>query len=926
MKGPTPRKDWLVRAVLALGLIALATLSTCRNSLLQSIQEDVEKATYVGSPELVVTQGMTLILAGESYHLFQDIATNAIDSERKFTILNNGDANLILTSVISVSLTGDPEFNITTPQKIYAPGESDKFSLTFNPKDQKNYSVKLTIQSNDTSQSDFYFTVTGNGSTSDSTAPQISSKLPANSAELVPIDSNISVTFSEEMNINVASDAIFRLCPTDSPLSLVAGTYARDADGDVVTLDPSDSLQPDTQYSAQIHQDAADLAGNKLLGAPYTWSFTTLPLPGAPALTAPANAAVDQALLPTLDWSDATNAESYELFYGTSPGFEPTPNATVTGSPLPSQYTLGGLARATTYYWKIVAVNSSGKTASAIVYSFTTIPIPPALPTLSSPSNGSAGLGLSVTLTWAAASGATSYKVYCDTTSDPTTLKTTTTSTSYVMATSYSTPYCWKVEAVNAGGSATSVVWRFDTLYPPGAPVLSSPANGATGQGTSVTFSWAAGSGGAASSYKVYCDTTNPPTTLKTTTTSTSYAMTAVYSTRYFWKVEALNVAGSATSVIRQFDSLYPPGAPTLSAPANAATGLTSPVTLSWAAGSGGTPSSYKVYCDTTNPPTTLKTTTTSTSYAMTASYSTRYYWKVEAVNSAGTGPASGVRYFDTLYAPGTPVLVSPVKGATVGNPATLSWTAGSGGAPAAYYVYCDTSTNPTTLVTKTSSTSYPMSTKPKTAYFWKVQAYNAVGSATSIIWNFDTNPPASAPTLLTPASAASAQSLFVKFTWSAVSGATGYDLYLGTTSPPALFKSVTTTSYTPTAPLLCLTSYYWKVVPKNAAGTGPASAIPKFATRKDDIYPFDKSTGVTRTPIECDWTAVTNATKYVLEASVNGTTYYVLAQTSTHYFFDTDPKNALAAGTKFYWRVTAYSSIGTKLYTFGPYTFVTGP
>jgi hypothetical protein len=55
---------------------------------------------------------------------------------------------------------------------------------------------------------------------------------------------------------------------------------------------------------------------------------------------------------------------------------------------------------------------------------------------------------------------------------------------------------------------------------------------------------------------------------------------------------------------------------------------------------------------------------------------------------------------------------------------------------------------------------------------------------------------------------------------WTASSGATTYDVYLGTSSTPPLVTSITGTSYTPGAALSRRTTYFWKVVAKNTSGT----------------------------------------------------------------------------------------------------------
>ncbi|MGZ8554540.1 MAG: hypothetical protein ACXWV8_14105, partial [Chitinophagaceae bacterium] len=60
-----------------------------------------------------------------------------------------------------------------------------------------------------------------------------------------------------------------------------------------------------------------------------------------------------------------------------------------------------------------------------------------------------------------------------------------------------------------------------------------------------------------------------------------------------------------------------------------------------------------------------------------------------------------------------------------------------------------------------------------------------------------------------------------VTLTWSSVSGATGYDVYLGTTPSPTtvIASNVTATNYNYSIPATPNITYYWYVVPKSAAG-----------------------------------------------------------------------------------------------------------
>jgi hypothetical protein len=87
--------------------------------------------------------------------------------------------------------------------------------------------------------------------------------------------------------------------------------------------------------------------------------------PSVPVNLSPANGATGISLNGTLTWTACTNAQSYDVYFGTSPA--PPFYATVAGTSVP----VGSLASGTTYYWRVVAKNSVGSTAGAI-WSFTT--------------------------------------------------------------------------------------------------------------------------------------------------------------------------------------------------------------------------------------------------------------------------------------------------------------------------------------------------------------------------------------------------------------------------------------------------------------------------------------------------------------------------------------------------------------------------
>jgi GH18 family chitinase len=93
-------------------------------------------------------------------------------------------------------------------------------------------------------------------------------------------------------------------------------------------------------------------------------------------------------------------------------------------------------------------------------------------------------------------------------------------------------------------------------------------------------------------------------------------------------------------------------------------------------------------------------------------------------------------------------------------------------------------------------------------------------------------NPPPGCSANLVPVNAGFVTSTSVSLSWTGVTGATGYDLYLGNSpSSLSLVASTATNAYTYTIPATFDATYYWYVVPKNANGsaTGCTTAITSF-------------------------------------------------------------------------------------------------
>ncbi len=182
-----------------------------------------------------------------------------------------------------------------------------------------------------------------------------------------------------------------------------------------------------------------------------------------------------------------------------------------------------------------------------------------------------------------------------------------------------------------------------------------------------------------------------------------------------------------------------------------------------------------------------------------------------------------------TISCPANPPIAPPANpfpsdGATdQPTSLTLNWDDSTGANT--YDLYFGTSSPPPYYGT-TAVSQYDVSgLSGNTQYFWYVVADNTGNTCppqTGIIWNFTTIcVPPGVFNNLSPTDGATSQPINgLLLDWEDSSGATAYDLYFGTTSPPPLYQSdLPASSYTVNG-LSYNTQYFWYVVAKNACGT----------------------------------------------------------------------------------------------------------
>ncbi|HOM80125.1 MAG TPA: choice-of-anchor J domain-containing protein, partial [Candidatus Cloacimonas acidaminovorans] len=327
---------------------------------------------------------------------------------------------------------------------------------------------------------------------------------------------------------------------------------------------------------------------------------------------------------------------------------------------------------------------------------------------LVSPVNGSWAM-IGDILSWNSGGGfPSSYDVYFGTSSTPPLVSDNQTTTTYTPTLTAGNTYYWKVVPANAFGEASDCpTWSFktptatqlaesfeNTSFPPGGwanPGTWSRSTSYAKHGTASAYKY----GSSSSQYIL----STPKVTITSTSTlnfwslcsSTSGILQIVYSPdRTTWTQIGSDITYAATYTMyntvvdlsslagnnyylgvrtggQSYTSYYvdlvigpeitpeAPGAPTLSTPADLATNVNELTTFTWTAPTtGGAPTGYKLYCDTSNPPTTLKADLNALTYTLTTplAYNTTYYWTVLAYNGTGNGPTATVRSFTTRADP----------------------------------------------------------------------------------------------------------------------------------------------------------------------------------------------------------------------------------------------------------------------------------
>ena len=572
-----------------------------------------------------------------------------------------------------------------------------------------------------------------------------------------------------------------------------------------------------------------------LLAAALAWGLTTEPAGarGAGVLAAPTGLTVNDAtqIQFTLTWNAVAGAADYQVKRG-----EDGEVTTVTST----SHRFWGPNAGTAYTLYVRARNAQGVASDWASTSASTL-----APGLASPTNVTATVSspTDVTLSWDAVPGAVFYSVWSSGASGANTNDTSYTVTGLsANASHYVSVRAWAGEEDDPDVS----FWVTRTATMPALPSPPPPVpSGLTvSDATQIQFtlSWNAVAG--AADYQVRRDAAGAISAV----TGTSHRFWGSNAgTAYTLYVRARNAQGVASAWATASASTL---APVLAAPTNVtATGNGSTgVTLSWDAVPGA--ASYSVWSsgapggDTTNTSYTISGLSANASHIVT----------VRAQAGQSDNPDVSPWVTRTVTIPALPAPTG-LGAAAAGASLTLRWSAVAG---ATSYEVKQGASGTATAVSSGTSHSFSGLTA-NTAYTLYVRAANSSGSSDWSSLSATTAP--AAPSGLS----ASANSTTITLSWSAVSGATGYDVRLGATGAATSVPSGASYSF---GGLTAGLDYTLSVRAKNADGaSGWSSTTASIPTPNDGLSVI----AATPDSITVAWSAVTGATSYEVKAGADG-------------------------------------------------------
>ncbi len=669
---------------------------------------------------------------------------------------------------------------------------------------------------------------------------------------------------------------------------------------------PSSFLSDGSSGNLKIY----DIGSSGASTITFKVSFGAIP----PLLKIPFDMSDRLTLTPFITWFKAVDAVNYDLQVSPASDFS-TLEINLSNITDTTYLVTRPLQHGTWYYWRVRAHTVSETSAWSDVWRFRTYLD---TPTLLSPVNNSTAADTLTALSWNSVYGADSYNVEVSTSSNFSELVI---NDSNIYNTSYSasglqfgTNYYWHVSATNTGGASDwSSDWSFTTKL--GTPTIPSPANHTMAVPDSGVLRW--NSVSMATQYQLQVSRMPDFSTFvyNQSVPDTIFGYIGLeFGTIYFWRVNASN-QNETSAWSSQWDFTTLLGAPVLVMPPNHSYNIGDSGTFTWQHVNSS--QTYDIQVSTDSNFTVNKIDSSGILIdAMDFSgldFNTKYFWRVRAKDSQGSGKWSEIGDFTTKLAP--PVLVSPQNYSTVmPDSGNLTWNA----VPDAESYYVLLSTSPDfsgALINDSVSgyTSYPYPGLMKDmTYYWKVKAANALnGGKWSETWTFSTQ--FDAPSLKYPTDNSSGIPVSIQFQWLPLTGASIYNIVVSETQnfgSSIINDSVSSGTIYNYNNLDFNKTYYWHIRAKKNGVWSAWSATWSFTSTIESPLLSSPHNQGAWAPIAgtLNWINVPGAESYNVQLSkyqdINPPVINDSGVSGTSYDY-----SGLEYNTKYFWRVLSKNS-----------------
>jgi hypothetical protein len=466
--------------------------------------------------------------------------------------------------------------------------------------------------------------------------------------------------------------------------------------------------------------------------------------------------------------------------------------------------------------------------------------------------------------------------------------------------------YQWYVYGHNTAGgcdvfSDSSVYWYVTidttpTCNKPGIPQLISPPNDSVLSNKRPQFDWSDVADATEYHIAVQDDHDAYNWLFEKTTASEFTPSTDLIDSDYQWLVFAsntstgCNVNGDSTGTWAFTINAVPPLPPTLVSPTNGSTTSDNTPTFSWLSSVGAEQYHLEVDNNSSFASPEVNTAPSNTSFTLTSSLADgTYYWRVRSADHYGSWSNWSTVWsvtVNTLSPPPAPTLNEVLNDWAINY--EVSWSTVS--AATSYELQENHDSSGWNTIFSGTDTRFTRYDRPDGQWCYRVRGVNAAGPGN---WSntqcatVDTTPPP-VPNLISPTDGATLTDNTPTFSWSSVTGATGYiwmlddDSSMQSTVDSAIVYG---TSYTP-SPIPDGT-YYWAVESFDAADNHSTLSSPRSLTINTASVPPTPTLHPISNPewdgtYTVSWSSVSSATSYELQERFNSGSWSTTSLTGT--------------------------------------------